>query len=218
MIKSKEDLKFYLAADKFSLEKENFTRPKLTDDVWKFQILLRKTEYYKNAQNNLKNKLLFRFFYYKKYKLGLKLGFDIPLNVFGAGLRINHYGNIVINCTAKIGMWCDIHQGVNVGENIAKDESSQVPTIGNNVWIGPGAKLFGSIHVGDNSIIAANAVVNKDVAISSTVAGVPSRVIKSEGTEQMQLAASVQRMNDFFNKYPEFAAYYPKQFLNQSEA
>jgi hypothetical protein len=43
--------------------------------------------------------------------LMIKLGFDIPENICGAGLRINHFGNLAISKQAQIGMWCDIHQG-----------------------------------------------------------------------------------------------------------
>lgn len=51
----------------------------------------------------------------------MKLGFVIPPNVFGGGLRINHFGNIVVNSEAKIGEWCDIHQGVNIGTDFEGD-------------------------------------------------------------------------------------------------
>ena len=69
------------------------------------------------------------------------LGFDIPVNVFGGRLRINHHGMIVVNSNARIGSYCDIHQGVNIGMQGMYDDNS--PTIGDNVWIGLGAKIFG---------------------------------------------------------------------------
>jgi serine O-acetyltransferase len=52
-----------------------------------------------------------------------------------------------------------------------------VPVIGNNVYIGPGARIIGNIIVGDNVIIGANAVVVKDVSPYSVVAGVPAKII-----------------------------------------
>lgn len=113
---------------------------------------------------------------YRMY--GYLLGFSIPCGVFGPGLRINHYGLIVINPKCRIGSWCDIHQGVNIGEGVDKG----APQIGDNVWIGPGAKLYGGITIGDNIMIGANSVVNKSFPHSCiTIAGVPARIIKNTG-------------------------------------
>lgn len=209
MIRTKEHLKFYLAADKFAL-KIPYKRPKLNDDIWKFQILLRKVEYYQNTQNNLKKRLFLNFYKFKKYKLGLKLGLHIPPNVFGAGLRINHFGNIVVNRCTKVGMWCDIHQGVNIGTNHSIDSRMLVPKIGSNVWIGPGVKIFGDIEIGSNTAIGANAVVNKSFPKSKTIAGIPAKTIKDSGTENLNVSISSKRTNSFFHENPEFLKYKPK--------
>ena len=113
------------------------------------------------------------------YLRGIRLGFDIPTNVFDYGLRINHYGYLVVNGGARIGKFCDIHQGVNIGQNV---EPGSVPTIGDNVWIGPGAKLFGKITIANRIMIGANAVVNKSFLEENiTIAGVPARKVKDSG-------------------------------------
>ena len=207
MITNKTDLKFYLAADKFALG-INKQKPSLIDEVWKFQIALRKVEYYTNIQPTLLNKLLLGFYKLRKHKLGIKLGFDIPANVFGAGLRINHFGNIIVSRASKIGMWCDIHQGVNIGSNNSESGTTLVPTIGNNVWIGPGAKIFGDIHISDKVQIAANAVVNKDVKANTTVGGIPAKIISNKGTEAVNVAASPTRMRKFAEMHNEFKSYF----------
>ncbi len=208
MIKTKEDLKFYLAADKFALGKK-YNQPKINDDVWKFQILLRKLEYYKNSKRGLLNNLFLAFFKFRKHKLGLKLGLDIPANVFGAGLRINHFGNIVINGRVRVGLWCDIHQGVNIGTNSSIDGKPLIPKIGKNVWIGPGAKLFGNIEIGSNTAIGANAVVTKSFSNNKTIAGIPAKIIKDSGTEKLNVSANFERMISFFSENPEFNKYKP---------
>lgn len=145
------------------------------DPVWKFQIILRKHEYYLNCTNNI----LMQYFYaYMHKRYGIKLGFSIPCNVFGPGLRINHYGLIIVNPMSKIGEWCDIHQGVNIGTGLEKDS---VPQIGNNVWIGPGAKIFGRITICDNVMIGANSVVNKSFADGNCrIAGITANIISTE--------------------------------------
>lgn len=84
----------------------------------------------------------------------------------------------MVNPNAKIGEWCDIHQGVNIGQNI---EDDSVPTIGNNVWIGPGAKIFGRIKIGDNTMIGANSVVNCSFIDGHVrIAGVPAKVVSND--------------------------------------
>lgn len=115
--------------------------------------------------------------------MGVKLGFDIPPNTCGPGLRINHYGNIIINPGVRIGEWCDIHQGVNIGT----DFSGGVPELGDNVWIGPGAKLYGDIVIGNKCAIGANAVVNKSFPEEGiTIAGVPARKVSSKGNAYLR--------------------------------
>ena len=207
MIKNKQDLKFYLAADKFALGITK-QRPSFNDEVWKFQIALRKVEYYKSNQSTFLNKLILRLYQLRKHSLGVKLGFDIPENVFGAGLRINHFGNIIVNPAAKVGMWCDIHQGVNIGSNNSENGEVLVPNIGSNVWIGPGAKIFGDINIGNEVQIAANAVVNKSAISRSTLGGVPAKVIANTGTEAISVAASKVRMLNFINEQSEFKSYF----------
>lgn len=132
MITDKESLAFYLAADKFALGRKR-KHPKLfSDEIWKFQILLRKCEYFKNTNNNWSlHSLVTRF---RFHKMSVRLGFDIPMNVFGPGMKINHRGTLVINGNSRIGKWCDMHPGVCVGDNPYATEKgekvSNVPLLG----------------------------------------------------------------------------------------
>lgn len=201
MINTKHKLQFYLAADKFALGKK-YRYPRFNDNVWKFQIALRKLEYYTNV--NSKFKFLYK---YKKYKLGLLLGFDIPINVFGPGLRINHFGNIVIHNAVRVGAWCDLHQGVNIGSNNSPLGDKLVPIIGDHVWIGPGAKIFGKININNNVVIGANAVVFSDISLSVTVGGCPAKTIKHSGTENIKVMANESNKENFFLHHPEFLIY-----------
>lgn len=111
---------------------------------------------------------------------GVKLGWDIPINTFGPGLKINHYGLIVVNGNARIGAFCDIHQGVNIGQHGA--DQHDVPTIGDNVWIGPGAKIFGRITIASRCAIGANAVVNRSFTDEDiSIAGIPAKKVGDKG-------------------------------------
>ncbi|MCM3118458.1 serine acetyltransferase [Neobacillus sp. MER 74] len=181
MIRNKEDLLNFLNEDKRALGKSCKKMPRLFgDDVWKFEIVLRKHEYYSNITPTIRTKIMKKIYGYLHRKLGIKLGFSIPINVFGPGLRINHYGLIVVNDDARIGANCDIHQGVNIGQNRYKGD---VPTIGDNVWIGPGAKIFGKITIANSIAIGANSVVNKSFFEENiTIVGNPIRKVKNTGT------------------------------------
>lgn len=94
----------------------------------------------------------------------------------GHGVMIDHGMGVVIGETAEVGDGCTIYQNVTLG-GTGKDTGKRHPTIGNNVMIGSGAKVLGPFHVGDNSKIAANAVVLREVPENSTCVGVPARIV-----------------------------------------
>lgn len=188
MIKTKSDLKFYLEADRIALGK-NYLKPKFfTDYIWRFQIVLRKYEYYNNNCTNFKNKILKLYYKYKFKKNSLKLNFSIPINVFEAGLSIAHYGTIVVNGNAKVGENCRIQEGVNIG---ATNGNNAAPNIGNNVFIGSGAKIIGNVKIGDGIVVGAGAVVVHSFEENNiTIAGVPAKKINDNSSEKMCIYAT----------------------------
>ena len=103
-----------------------------------------------------------------------------PGAVIGKGLFIDHGMGVVIGETAVIGDDCTIYQGVTLG-GTGKEKGKRHPTLGNNVMVGSGAKVLGPFTVGDNSKIAAGAVVLSEVPPNSTCVGVPARIVKREG-------------------------------------
>lgn len=95
----------------------------------------------------------------------------------GRGIVLGYGGlGIVIHGRAVIGDDCHLNQHVTVG---GTSKNPQVPVIGNNVFIGAGAKILGGVTIGDNVVVGANAVVVKDVASNTLVAGVPAKVLKT---------------------------------------
>ena len=109
-----------------------------------------------------------------------KIGADIvPSAKIGAGFVLAHPVGVVIGGKSEIGTNCTILQGVTIGENYPKDHSHEYPTIGKNVTICAGAKVFGHVEVGNNAVIGANAVVRDNIPGSTTAVGVPARVIAS---------------------------------------
>ncbi len=179
MIHTKQDLEHYLILDKKVYGISKSCPSFYGDRHWKFLIALRHEEYHAN-NSGLWHRLCKRFWLLIHNHYGLKMGWDIPINTFGPGLKINHYGLIVVNGNARIGAFCDIHQGVNIGQHGMNQDD--VPTIGDNVWIGPGAKIFGKIKIASRCAVGANAVVNKSFEEENiTIAGIPAKKISNNG-------------------------------------
>ena len=98
----------------------------------------------------------------------------------GRRLVIDHGMGIVIGETAEVGDDCLIYHGVTLG-GTGKDQGKRHPTIGSNVLISTGAKVLGPFKVGDNSRIAANAVVLSEVPADATAVGIPAQIVKIAG-------------------------------------
>ena len=179
MIKTKEDLKYYLEQDRLALKKPRLTFARRVcqffypNEIWKFERLLRYTEYCCNCRSMLRIWYMWRI-----RRQSIKLGFSIPINVFGPGLSIAHYGTIVVNSHARVGANCRIHVGVNIGKS---GGGNNAPKIGDNCYIGPGAIIFGDINIANNITIGANSTVNRSCDQERVVlAGTPAKVVKEQ--------------------------------------
>ena len=118
---------------------------------------------------------------YVSQRAARKTGIEIhPGATIGRRLVIDHGTGVVIGETTEIGDDVLIYQGVTLG-GTGKDTGKRHPTIGNNVMISAGAKVLGPFKIGDNSRVAAGAVVLEEVPPNSTVVGVPARVVRQDG-------------------------------------
>lgn len=110
-----------------------------------------------------------------------KTGIEIhPGATIGKHLFIDHGMGVVIGETTIIGDDCTLFQGVTLG-GTGKEHGKRHPTLGNNVLVGAGAKVLGPFTVGDNSRIAAGAVVLDEIPSNATAVGVPARVTRLNG-------------------------------------
>jgi serine O-acetyltransferase len=181
MIQSKEDYLFYLESDRLSSDIKEKHPPLIGMETWKFQRLLRKIEYYKNCKKGVFFKIYLFFLNWQFHKRSLQLAYHIEPNVCGPGLSL-HFLLIGINGYAKIGANCRISPGVNIGEKAGG--SGLAPKIGDNVYIGPGAKIFGDVTIADGIAIGANAVVNKSfLEPGISIGGIPAKKISDKGSE-----------------------------------
>lgn len=183
MISNKKEYKYYLEADKIALG-EKRKRPHLIsiweiDVLWKYQRLLRANEYFHNCKSKGIYKLYYKWIQYRLFRMQVKTGISIPINVFGPGLSIAHLGPIVINGFAKVGKNCRIHPFTTIGID---GRSGKVANIGDNVYLSNGCKIIGDVKICDNVMVAAGAVVVKDVDEENVVVGgMPAKVISRLG-------------------------------------
>ena len=99
----------------------------------------------------------------------------------GKGLYIGHFGSIFVNDDVLMGENCNLSQEVTIGLG-GRGEKHGCPKIGDRVFIGPGAKLFGAITIGNDVAIGANAVVTKDLPDKAVAVGIPAKIISYEGS------------------------------------
>lgn len=189
MIENRQDLKFYLKEDsknyrtqaKWSLAKVKYNllaHPRINNGIiWKHIKALRYYEYYSNRPKplNIWNQLCLIYYARKLRKLSYKTGFQMAPNVIGPGLTIFHYGPIICNGKARIGKNATLNPNITIGHKVP---GGPAPTIGDNVFIGSGARVIGGVIVGNNVTIAPNAVVSHDVEDNVVVGGVPAKIIR----------------------------------------
>lgn len=181
MISTKKELNEFIKADqaRYSLSSKQFYK-ELFINSEKGQIIkllkrLRKCEY---AFNNRHKSVLHQLLYYyrlRQYnKIQVALDTYIGLNMCGPGLWIPHCGGIIVNCY-KMGANSSVTKGVVIGNKAGSKNRAQ---IGENCYFTLGCKVIGSVKIGDNVIVAQNAVVTKDIEGNSIVGGIPAKTIK----------------------------------------
>ena len=182
MIRDKKELRRYLEQDRLALRIGQKKRPQIFgDEIWKFTIALRKWEYYSARGGVWRVPAL--YYRFRTHNLGLKCGgFTVPRGVFGPGLSIAHPGSVTVNHTARVGQNCRIHEGVCIG---ATSGGAQAAVIGDNVFIGRGAKIIGPVTIASDVGIGAGAVVDRSIAEPGTTwAGVPARKVSDRNSHR----------------------------------
>lgn len=178
MIQSKTDYLDYLEADRVANHapkryKYNFLCRAGGGYNYLYLKCLRKVEYVTNCKKGVGAKIELKLLTMRLKRLSVMTGISIPPNTFGKGLYIPHWGSIVVNGSARFGDNCVVQSGVNVSENVKG---------GNHLYLAAGAKLLIGVNIADDVIVAANAVVNKDVTEPNiVVGGIPAKKISDKG-------------------------------------
>lgn len=141
-----------------------------------------RTCYYLSRGARFQRYILFTIAIKLLRKFSFKFGISIPFNTkIGEGFYIGHFGCIVVHKDVTIGKNCNISQGVTLGM-ANRGSKKGCPTIGDNVYIAPGAKVIGKITIGNNVAIGANCVVTKDIPDNAVVVGIPGKIISFNGS------------------------------------
>ncbi len=178
-IKDRTDLTFYIEADRIISGRSKTTSLQskiykilFPDYIEQFMVTLRKLEYYKNCKPNVKDKFVYILLKKRFNNLSLKLGFSIPLNCFGPGLFIPHWGTIVVNQNCSVGRYAVLHTSTCIAGSGEKK-------IGDGFYLSSGSILTGECIVGDNVTVGAGSYVNLSCVNSfSLVVGAPAQIKK----------------------------------------
>lgn len=134
--------------------------------------------YRSSLPSALKSVVLLFWIVWQKW-IEIVAGISIPYSAtIGHSFYIGHFGGIILNSKTVIGDNCNISQGVTIGVS-GRGEQRGVPIIGNEVYMGARATIAGKISVGDGAVIGANSLVVKNVAVGTTVVGVPAEKIST---------------------------------------
>ena len=179
----KQELRDCIAADLFRYcartDKKALRTTRRRSAGFRFTYYMRLCAY--TRQRPLLKYTLFPIYKQRMRRAAGKVGIELhELTEVGKGLHIAHSGAIVVHNGAVLGENVCLSQGVTIGQTIKNGEVC-LPVIGNRVYIAPGAKVIGGVHVGSNVAIGANAVVTHDVPDNAVVAGIPARVLHMGG-------------------------------------
>jgi len=161
-------------------------------DTWQFPIIgwqrtLRRAEYVTNTRTGklwLPYVLLWKAFFLRR---SIRLNLEIPLHVFGPGLTVPHFANIVVNPSARVGANCRIHPGALIGES--KDKC---PVIGDDVYIGNGAVLIGGVTVGNRVKIGPHALVRESLGDDEIMVGNMGKKLTMQSKENGRVPMHVR--------------------------
>lgn len=179
-----EEFKHLISADLYRYHGELGFRPFLR--AWRWEPGFRITFWMRFCRFLRENPATRLGFYHVAaffaHRINIRFGVYLDMTTeIGGGLFIPHPCSIIVNRRCRIGRNCNLSQGVTIGVG-NRGPRQGIPTIGDNVYIGPNAVIFGAVNVGDDVAVGANSVVTKDAPDGTVVAGAPARVISEKGS------------------------------------
>ncbi len=179
------ELKKLIAADQHRYEAGHGRRDFLTqwfrESGFRYTVVMRVCAYLRSQQWSRYG--LYHLCLWKHHRMQIRHGAHIEYSSqIGGGLYLGHLVSIVTNTRCVIGSNCTLSHGVTIGKTHDRSKHPGVPVIGDRVYLGCGAAILGGIKIGDDAVIAPNAVVVSDVPAGAVVGGIPARVLSMEGS------------------------------------
>ena len=187
MIKTKQDLKEYLAADLARYNHRPRWWTKFTfSETWMIYSYFKNLRYLEYYSNNKKWYTVLHLLFHtlKDRRMALKYQINVPKNALEPGFLLVHPGLFRVARYAHIGKNATVAPNVLLGDR--KPFHSEKIEIGDNVYIGTGARILGPVTIGNNVTIAANSVVIKDVPDNCVVSGIPAKIIMKDGKKYIE--------------------------------
>jgi serine O-acetyltransferase len=129
-----------------------------------------------------RQKMALRLFNLYYFNLQTRYCCELPYETeIGPGFYFGHVFGAIVNAQSRFGKNVNMSHGVTLGK-IAQGPRAGAPVVGDNVYIAPGAKIIGGIHLGKGTAVGANAVVTKDTPENAVVVGIPGEVISLKGS------------------------------------
>ena len=207
-IRNWRDCRLFIRADYHSRSGRRPVFEFLFNPVARFLVLMRVLEWSQNVRAPFVLRAPLTFWY---RRLSTRLGFSISLHVFGPGVSLPHYGNIMIHQDCCFGRNCRVHAGAAIAGSAVIMHPSEVPEFdaphfGDNVYFGPGVKMSGPLRIADNVVIGANSVVTRSFTQPGvTISGFPAKIVALKGSEDM-LVRGCDRVPELARPTPEPAA------------
>ena len=181
MIKTKEDLRYYLSEDRKNYPVKPTWKDRLIKSdnyyIWNFLTELRLMEYIENNSAGLIGKIRLKYHMVKFHRLIHKTQMHLYPHVFGPGLYIPHLGYMLVSNKASIGKNCTVRPGLLIATNLGKSDTTlRKVVVGDDVEFSAGCVILCK-KIGNNVTVGPNAVVTKNVPDNSTVMGNPGTIV-----------------------------------------
>lgn len=181
-----QELCSLIVADQYRYEARtgwrDFLRQWSREGGFRFSVVMRVCAYLRSQP--LTRYGLYHLFLWVHRRMQIRYGVYLEFSTnAGLGLYLGHPLNIVVNTRSVIGDNCTMSHGVTIGQTHERSKKPGVPVIGDRVYLGCGAKILGGIKIGNDAVVAPNAVVVSDVPAGAVVGGIPARVLSMGGSD-----------------------------------
>lgn len=183
MIKTRKELKEYLAADlaRYGKHKPKWWTKFTFSETWMLYSYFRNIRYleYYGNNKNIRTIIPYLYCFLKQRRMALRYSINVSSHCLGPGFHFVHPGFFRVNGDVRIGENATVLPNVLIGRK--RPDKPALIDIGNNVYVSTGVTILGPVTIGDNVTIAANSVVIKDVPDNCVVSGVPAKIIMKDG-------------------------------------